>query len=985
MQYSAARKGALVAAVMVLLALRSVTGAGRDDHIDESFDLDIAFLEAAEEASKSSTIPTDTCLRPEQCGAIYSAGYVHDTYYSGLRRVTRNAHSQWCLRSIEFEYMKHVRAIAEESPFPFENILYRTQCPTAGEHTPLTPVIKTGYITLGEDSGEYRAPERPAAPISSKVGDDPASDSSGADSSGADSGGAKNAAEVDGAVVAAPIPPEQLSILYVVLVHDHPEFVVRILDALDEPHLHNFVIHVDAKANHLYEHLVTHLARRSNMHLLPQENRQDLVWGAFSIVNATLQCMQYATNQLQLHFDYAIDVSGTTYPVKSNRFIRETLAAEPNTFFMETYYIPARPEPHMWHQFVECDGALHRIARMPLIKGINMFLGSQWFAVPRHFVSWLLTSALPRDYCHYAQYIIVADENYFSTMFFNSPYCQDNLRKTLLYQVFDKWEHERNDSSKPRDTRKCLGLGEDSCGRSPSTLTMEYKYLLSSSRALFARKFDPTVESSMQLVDFLDEMRGTGVAKGTGKGDGEYTDEMRRWDYNEDDQGKRVMIRAGTERMHKMRSADYKAVCNDTDDAVGACTATADTEPTLLPAAEPGTKDTTKVQAEVGFAGGQHFNAVFGGDSSSSSSGDSSDSDNSSGAIADDNEALSNVLGSDEQHNETEGRCITYLGKDEHFMALQPCDPSNAMQWFEIGRCTPGYEVVLRDGQCPLVQRVKPTTSSSSSSIEDDGYEDDGYSDYDDVAVADDSQNAFCSIYTKLPAQDAESNSQQSSTTGGIGGHWGHAGGAEGPDICMDISGESARYGTGVIGYECTGKWNQLFYLGDNCTISAVQPAIIGRVRGYEENQVVTVCLENTKRSGDVIVSGECAHLKDAHIQQHGGKGSGTEEPYETSHSNTGTVRAGNSDWEDTAGSIVTEDSEHDQGIDDADDTSFAAMLRRQMRAILTGTNGDGSDGKDSSKQNKNNSKKPRRSRPNRKRMAGSYAGTQQFEFISAN
>ena len=104
-------------------------------------------------------------------------------------------------------------------------------------------------------------------------------------------------------------------------------------------------------------------------------------------------------------------------------------------------------------------------------------------------------------------HIVIADENYFSTLFMNSPYCEDLVRKNFMFLLFDKWENEKNSNSTHRDTRKCLSPDVDSCGRSPTTLTLEYMNLLRISKALFARKFDPEIPESMALVDLIDDWR----------------------------------------------------------------------------------------------------------------------------------------------------------------------------------------------------------------------------------------------------------------------------------------------------------------------------------------------------------------------------------------------------------------------------------------------------------------------------------------------
>ena len=157
-----------------------------------------------------------------------------------------------------------------------------------------------------------------------------------------------------------------------------------------------------------------------------------------------------------------------------------------------------------------------------------MYTGSQWFAIPPHVVQWILEDPLPYNFSFYAQYIVVADENYFATLIMNSPYCQDIIRKNLLFVLFDKWENEINQEKSTRDERKCLSPNPDQCGRSPSILTMQFRRLLEISHASFARKFDPNNENSMLLIDYIDKWRNGSMMKSYG---------------TVGDEGKQIMIR----------------------------------------------------------------------------------------------------------------------------------------------------------------------------------------------------------------------------------------------------------------------------------------------------------------------------------------------------------------------------------------------------------------------------------------------------------
>ena len=417
------------------------------------------------------------------------------------------------------------------------------------------------------------------------------------------------------------------------------------------------------------------------------EHRERITWGAFSIVNATLNAMRLALNN-NVSFDYFLLASGSSYPIKSNKFIRETLSKDPNTVFMDVTPERSKPDPHLWHHFVECDGSLHRIARMTYIKGINMFIASQWFAVPRHIVQWYIESSLARDYIDYAKHIIIADENYFSTMLMNSPYCTDERKKNLVFLLFDRWENEKaadnsasNNSTNVNaiDERKCLNPGFVNCGRSPSTLTMEFKHLISSSRALFARKIDPTDPRSVELVNFIDERRGsvsyfngTAIDRSREKN---LTASVESWDNNKDTGGKITMIRVGLSKEMLMVMEDEAA------SASAAITASAETNNSLPIKANSGT-----IESSSSDNGSVHdsavsiyaFNDSIAPLTVSSKLTEIAPVDSSSVAAHSYDSKPSSMLGADK------GICLKFDEETEQLVSNK-CNPLDSNQWFKIG------------------------------------------------------------------------------------------------------------------------------------------------------------------------------------------------------------------------------------------------------------------------------------------------------------
>lgn len=55
---------------------------------------------------------------------------IHSVYAEGLRRVTAKATTDSCRSLIEQEYRRHFLSVANEEPFPFEDVLFTTQCPS---------------------------------------------------------------------------------------------------------------------------------------------------------------------------------------------------------------------------------------------------------------------------------------------------------------------------------------------------------------------------------------------------------------------------------------------------------------------------------------------------------------------------------------------------------------------------------------------------------------------------------------------------------------------------------------------------------------------------------------------------------------------------------------------------------------------------------------------------------------------------------------
>ena len=570
--------------------------------------------------------------------------------------------------------MKYVRAMYEEAPLPFEDIFFHTQCFDMHENVPPMPVFMRELP---------RPPDYPPPP------------------------------EPD----LKPVRPEDLAVVYVILVHDNAVMAERIVGALDEPQ-HTFVVHVDQKAPAVHAALSRAVEGRNNVFVMDRMYSHRVNWGGFSVVNATIQAMYFALNTGR-PFHYLQLISGTSYPIKPNAAIRAELAQRPGAIYMDVSPMPNLPDPITWFHYVECDDALHRIARLSVLRGMHMFVGSQWFAIPHHVVRWLVEDPLPYQYSLYAQYVVVADENFFATLVMNSPYCADVVQRNSLFVLFDKWENERNKQRGDRDRRKCLSPDPDHCGRSPSTLTLLFKRLLEASRASFARKFDPSDPSSLELLDVIDRWRDGSTAREALGAVGH--------------EGKSVMVRFSGRRPD--------------DDASGG--------------------SGSSVGSGAGRARARDYDL-----------------------------------------------CWEAGGSVGQPVRLRDCDSGVPGQWFTVGPCTEGSNVTFADGGFVLPQ-------------------------------AEGQAEMFCQIgypgrVPSLAERGGDDEHGAIRTGDGGSSDDDNFGGAS---LCVDLNGESAYPGSPLIGWECSGQWNQLFRFLPDGTISVVQPEVIGRVRGFD-GQNITFCFE---------------------------------------------------------------------------------------------------------------------------------------------
>lgn len=268
--------------------------------------------------------------------------------------------------------------------------------------------------------------------------------------------------------------PDDLRLCFGILTHDDPAATIRLIEVLYEAG-HVFVIHVDGKeaSDETYDSLVEYASRHEHVHVLEKHQRVRVNWGGFSMVNATMQMLRYtfavdaAATRSPLVFHKFVHLAASSYPLASNHEIRHKLASFPlDANFMHVIMKPTRPAPHVWHYFVECDDALHRIYRLTSLQnataGVELFTSSQWFIISREFAEYMALAepgTLVHAFLEYVEHVVVADETFFGTVLRNTHYCTKHHNRNFLHLQFDRWESDL--PAEHRDERKCMMTDPD--------------------------------------------------------------------------------------------------------------------------------------------------------------------------------------------------------------------------------------------------------------------------------------------------------------------------------------------------------------------------------------------------------------------------------------------------------------------------------------------------------------------------------------------
>jgi hypothetical protein len=296
-----------------------------------------------------------------------------------------------------------------------------------------------------------------------------------------------------------------MKIAYLILAHNTPSHMARLVRALNSPNA-AFFVHIDRKSDispfqkQLSGHNITFL-----------EDRVDVYWGDVSDVEATIKLIKRGLSDSP-DSSYFVLLSGSDYPLRGPRYIEDFLSRHRGSEFINLVQMPCdavgKPierlenywlrTPFKSQFMIRIVGKLnHWNTKLKLIrrdylnalKDVAPYAGSQWWALTVDVCRYILAFVHSKpEVVKFFNNVLLPDESFFQTIIGNSEFAKHVTRNL----TFTDWSRPTGGPAiidrDHLDAFVQMGrvVADDPYGRG---------------ELLFARKF---MDNSSELTDFID-------------------------------------------------------------------------------------------------------------------------------------------------------------------------------------------------------------------------------------------------------------------------------------------------------------------------------------------------------------------------------------------------------------------------------------------------------------------------------------------------
>ncbi|XP_035262505.1 xylosyltransferase 2 [Anguilla anguilla] len=260
---------------------------------------------------------------------------------------------------------------------------------------------------------------------------------------------------------------------------------------------HFYYIHVDKRSNYLHREVEQMAKLYPNVRTTPW--RMVTIWGGASLLKTYLRSMQDLLSMLDWKWDFFINLSATDFPTRTNDELVAFLSQYRDKNFLKSHgrenarFIKKQGLDRLFH---ECDSHMWRLGERVIPQGLDVSGGSDWFALSRRFIEYVMNSPdqLVSGLKQFYTYTLLPAESFFHTVLGNSHMCDtlvdNNLRVT-------NWNRKLGCKCQYKHI-------VDWCGCSPNDFKPSDLIRIQqlTRPTFFARKFESTV--NQEAINILD-------------------------------------------------------------------------------------------------------------------------------------------------------------------------------------------------------------------------------------------------------------------------------------------------------------------------------------------------------------------------------------------------------------------------------------------------------------------------------------------------
>lgn len=266
-----------------------------------------------------------------------------------------------------------------------------------------------------------------------------------------------------------------MKLAYGLQLHNNPAQFERLFSAIYNPG-DVFAIHVDSKTSDAtYAAFTKIVGSRDNVHWVP---RMRVYWGCWQIVLLQLRLMTSLLS-IDRSWTHFINLSGSCMPLRSRDEIVERLRAAPERPLVDlSDRVSDYHDRIAWsHRATERGPVRTAVPKAPPVGFDVEFIGESWHVLPRKFCEWMESSPRAAEILDFFPDVGWPDEMYVQCLVCHSP-----------------WRHDVGPVA-----WEIVWLPE---AYNPEILTISDRDRLFASDALFARKFDCSVDDEIvRLVE----------------------------------------------------------------------------------------------------------------------------------------------------------------------------------------------------------------------------------------------------------------------------------------------------------------------------------------------------------------------------------------------------------------------------------------------------------------------------------------------------